>query len=197
MHTTAAATCHPLLDFTRALVARYLATFPAEQNALKRLSQQLEEPDDCFVRSNMVGHITTSAAVLSPDHRKVLLIHHKFLGKWLPPGGHYEEPGDLWDSATREVEEETGVQDLLLHPWCELHGIPFDIDTHEVPQNSAKGEGPHLHHDFRFLAVARSEEGLTPQLAEVHGVRWAPLTELTASDDRRLLTLARKLKELL
>lgn len=187
----------PLHRHTRELVDRYLAVFPGEAASLERLCAQLDDPQDCFVRSNMTGHVTTSAAVLSPDGRQVLLIHHRFLGKWLPPGGHYERPDGLWESARREVEEETGVVGLELHPWSLAHGVPFDIDTHNMPANAAKNEGPHMHHDFRFLAVAPRVEELVPQLAEVHGARWAPLEELAATNDRRLTTLARKLRTLL
>jgi ADP-ribose pyrophosphatase YjhB (NUDIX family) len=45
--------------------------------------------------------------------RTLLLLHRK-LGKWLPPGGHIE-PHELPDvAALREVEEETGLQVALL-----------------------------------------------------------------------------------
>lgn len=186
-----------LKNTTAGLVSRYLQVFPDETQVLARLQQQLEAPADCFVRSNMGGHVTCSAAVLSPDLSQVLLIHHKFLNKWLPPGGHYEEPGDLWDSAVREVEEETGVSGIVLHPWCLHLGVPFDIDTHAVPVNPAKSEGAHWHHDVRFLAVASSVSELVPQVAEVLGARWAPLDELKNSQDRRMLRLAHKLRTLL
>lgn len=186
-----------LQQHTQALLSRYLQVFPDEPRAMAHLQQQLQGPADCFVRSNMDGHVTCSAAVLSPDLSQVLLIHHKFLDKWLPPGGHYEEPGDLWASAVREVEEETGVSGLTLHPWCVEHGVPLDIDTHAVPANPAKGEGEHWHHDVRFLAVANSLSELVPQAAEVLGARWAPLDELKYAQDRRLQTLARKLRTLL
>jgi 8-oxo-dGTP pyrophosphatase MutT (NUDIX family) len=186
-----------LTPIARDLLARYLSIFPDETDQLARLAAQLNAPEDCFVRSNMVGHVTTSAAVLNSAMTHVLLIHHKFLNKWLPPGGHFELPGEFWDSAVREVSEETAVEGLVLHPWCVTHGVPIDIDTHRVPENPAKREGPHLHHDMRYLAVAPADVKLVPQLAEVHDVRWAPLQELHESNDRRLLALARKLKTLL
>ncbi len=181
----------------RNLLHRYLTVFPEETAHLSRLSAQLELPQDCFVRSNMVGHVTTSAAVLNPRLTHILLIHHKFLNRWLPPGGHFELPGNFWDSACREVDEETAVKQLQLHAWCVTHGIPLDIDTHGVPENPKKGEGPHLHHDLRYLAVASDDEPLVPQLAEVYDVRWAPVAELYQTDDRRLMTLARKLQQVL
>jgi len=45
---------------------------------------------------------------------KVLLLLHRKLGKWLPPGGHIE-PGEIPDdAAVREVYEETGVRAELV-----------------------------------------------------------------------------------
>lgn len=41
---------------------------------------------------------------------KVLLLHHKKLQRWLPPGGHIE-PNELPDeAAVREVYEEAGIR---------------------------------------------------------------------------------------
>jgi 8-oxo-dGTP pyrophosphatase MutT (NUDIX family) len=183
---------------TLALVERYLETFPEERPALGQLLNQLKDPnDDCSIRSNMLGHLTASAAVLSHDQKDILLIHHIFLDLWLPPGGHFELPGDLWMSAQREVLEETGVGGLTLHPWCAQHGVPLDIDTHSIPANPKKAEGPHKHHDFRFLAIAPKDFVLSPQLEEVHGARWASLQELGTLNDRRLRTLTAKLNDVL
>lgn len=44
------------------------------------------------------------------DDRKVLLVNHKKLNKWLPIGGHIE-PNELPDEAVlREAKEETGLK---------------------------------------------------------------------------------------
>ena len=187
-----------LKESTLAHLRAYLIIFPEEAQRLSQLASQLQGPGDPFVRSNLRGHVTTSAAVLDASGKNILLIDHAFLQKWLPPGGHYEqEEGEsLWDGAQREVAEETGVTGLTLHPWCVQHGVALDIDTHSIPANPKKGEEGHFHHDFRFLAIAPAGVVLTPQLAEVHGARFAPLQELEAQGDRRLNTLARKLREL-
>ena len=34
------------------------------------------------------GHITCSGLVLAPDSRRILIVHHRRLGRWLLPGGH-------------------------------------------------------------------------------------------------------------
>lgn len=46
---------------------------------------------------------------------KVLLLLHRKLGIWLPPGGHIEENELPDEAAVREVWEEAGVE-------CELYG---------------------------------------------------------------------------
>lgn len=158
------------------------------------LGSQLGSGEDVFSRSNMTGHVTTSAAVLNGAGSKVLLVHHRILQKWLPPGGHYEAPGSLWVSALREVAEETGVGGVQPHPWTTLHGgLPIDVDTHPIPANPDKDEAQHFHHDFRFLAVADDGTPLVAQLAEVHAARWVPVTQLRDSPDERIRALYAKL----
>lgn len=178
----------------RDTLARYLKYFPCEFGRFELLREQLASGEDIFARSNMTGHVTTSAAVLNPAGNKILLIDHAFLKKWLPPGGHFELPGGLWDSANREVGEETGVLDAILHAWSHLHSIPLDIDSHAIPANPAKNEGAHFHHDFRFLAVA-PESALQAQLAEVHAAEWAPVAKLLQSPDERVRHLFDKLSD--
>jgi hypothetical protein len=45
------------------------------------------------------GHITCTGLVLAPDHERVLLVHHRRLGRWLLPGGHVEAAdSEIWDA---------------------------------------------------------------------------------------------------
>ncbi|WP_158219664.1 NUDIX hydrolase [Ideonella sp. A 288] len=157
---------------------------------------QLAAGDDIAVRMNMRGHVTTSATVLSPTFDRVLLIHHRVFNEWLPPGGHYEPPDSLWGSAVRETTEETGLRNIDRHPWTVCHDLPIDIDTHPIPANVAKGEGPHVHHDFRFLAVAPDTAQLVAELSEVSEVRWAYVGEMRDSPDERVRALHEKLSRL-
>ena len=185
---------HEIREETAGALRSYLKHFPEEQARFDILTAQLASGENLFVRSNMSGHVTSSVVVLNHSGTHVLLIAHKFLQQWLPPGGHYEPPGGIWDTGQREVEEETGVTNLTLHPWCRAHGVPLDIDTHAMPANPKKNEGAHFHHDFRYLAVATGNTQLVAQEAEVDGVRWAPLEELLSMQDRRLHVLTAKLR---
>ncbi|MFV0525638.1 MAG: NUDIX hydrolase [Acidimicrobiales bacterium] len=118
---------------------------------------------DSLVRSGPVGHLTGSAIVLDPSTRRVLMIHHAKLNRWLQPGGHADGDGNLAAVAWREVTEETGLDHLAVV-------LPaVDVDVHPVP---ARGDEPaHLHFDVRFLVVATG--GVEPTINhEATAVRW-------------------------
>lgn len=185
-------------DNVAAQVAEYLQRFPHEGVGLQSLMSQLDQPGDAvFDRATMLGHLTASMVILDASLQKVLLIHHKVYDRWLSPGGHYEAPGSLWDTACREVAEETGLTELS--PWAggaPGEGLLLDIDTHPIPARPAKNEGPHWHHDFTFVAVADGAFTPVAQEAEVHGVAWRPLAELDGSDYDRNRRLARKVRSL-
>lgn len=120
--------------------------FPEESARLQALQAQLQDPEgDVFNRAQMRGHITTSAIVLDPACRQLLLIHYKALQRWLQPGGHFEtnEAADpLLTSALREAREETGVEALQPHPeyFDAASGLalPLDIDSHAISANPRK-----------------------------------------------------------
>lgn len=180
------------------LLARFVDHHPEVAPRLMDLADQLSLPGtDIEVRSTMQGHLTSSVFVLDVTQTKVLLIHHKHYDMWIQPGGHYELPGSLWDSACREVAEETGLVDLVMHPLMATSGLPLDIDTHSIEARPSKNEGAHVHHDFAFLAVATREFEPTPQLEEVHGVKWLLLTEVANLPDVRIRRMARKVQQLL
>lgn len=178
---------------TQALVERYLIHFPHESGRLDLLRRQLASDPAVFSRSNMTGHVTSSAAVLNPEGTEILLIHHRFLNKWLTPGGHYEGSGELFESALREVKEETGVAYAAAHPWTMASDVPLDIDSHSVPPRPDKREGAHVHHDFLFLAVAPIKADLKAQLSEVRAAAWTPVSDLEKSSDKRVFLLHQKL----
>jgi 8-oxo-dGTP pyrophosphatase MutT (NUDIX family) len=141
------------------------------------LRQQIENGDDIHLRSTFPGHVTASAFILDGTGRRILLIHHRSLGRWLQPGGHYEVPETLEASALREAFEETGVPNLALDPWHLKSRLPIDIDSHLIPARPQKGEPEHWHHDIRY--VVRAEEGaVSPDLAEVHEAAWQDLAKL-------------------
>ncbi|MCO6010903.1 NUDIX domain-containing protein [Actinoallomurus purpureus] len=161
----------------RSTLARYLDRHPDEADHLRPLSEALEAEAELTSRKEFNGgHVTCGAVVIDQD-RRLLLIQHKALGRWLLPGGHLE-PGDvnLPGAALRELEEETGISwhDAVAQSGQDV--TPVDIDLHTIPANPAKGEPEHWHADFRW--VLRVEEPkVVLQAEEVDGYAWRPRTD--------------------
>lgn len=176
-------------DFTTALdaaVRRYLSEVAGPHEHLSLLRWQMAQGHALDRRETLPGHLTTSAFVVSADHRQILLIDHVTIGRWLQPGGHYEPAETFAASAAREVVEETGLAGLQLHPWHQGSDLPFVIDSHDVPGKPARHEPVHVHHDLQYLFVADPAAPLTAQLDEVHGARWHPLDALAGISPKGL-----------
>lgn len=166
------------LDRLDSTVSRYLAEVAGPRERLALLRWQIAERHVLDARETRPGHVTTSAFVLSPDHRRILLIDHVVIGRWLQPGGHYEPAATFQESALREAVEETGVAAAVLHPWHRGGDTPFAIDSQEVPGNPRRSEPPHIHHDLQYLFIADPASPLVAQEEEVHAAAWKPIAEL-------------------
>jgi 8-oxo-dGTP pyrophosphatase MutT (NUDIX family) len=142
-------------------------------DSVRRMVALLEQASDPFDRTAYEpGHMTASAVVLSPERDRVLLVHHRRLGRWLQPGGHVEpEDATMVHAARREVIEETGVRlaDGAAHVVA--------VDVHPIP--AARGEPPHYHHDVMFRLQA-ADEALAPPGRSV--ARWCPVSGLEHYD---------------
>jgi 8-oxo-dGTP pyrophosphatase MutT (NUDIX family) len=134
----------------------------------ERILDFVRRHPDPFDRRIEEGHLTGSAIVVSASGEQVLLLHHRKLDRWLQPGGH-ADPGETTGEAValREALEETGLPGLALHPAAPR---PFDVDVHDIP--AREGEPAHEHLDLRYLVVAPPGVALSPQLAELHALRW-------------------------
>lgn len=115
------------------------------------------------------GHVTGSAAVLSPDGRALALLHHRKLDRWLQPGGHCDGIADARFVALKEVYEETGLARVRLRSEA-----VYDIDIHEIP--ARRDEPAHLHYDVRFLMQAEAGDLRVSQ--ESKALAWVPLADL-------------------
>jgi len=134
------------------------------------------------------GHFTASALLLSPDGRRLLLIHHRKLGAWLQPGGHLEpEDVSVESAARRELVEETSVAEAEL-----LDGL-VDVDVHRIPP--VRQQPVHLHHDLRVLFRARTVDFHASP--EVQAARWFSREEIEREPrtDESVRRVARRVLE--
>jgi ADP-ribose pyrophosphatase YjhB (NUDIX family) len=186
-----------MLAHARSQVTRYFSRFKGESILLEQLSRQLfYSVEDIFSRSNMWGHITTSALVYDARADMVLVIYHLAYKRWLQPGGHHEGLEVLWVSALREGVQETGVDPCVLHDWHKDVDAPFDIDTHAIAARPEKNERAHVHHDFVYLFSGDSTRPLTPQLSEVKTAKWISREKFAQLPGARFARLGEKLAQL-
>jgi 8-oxo-dGTP pyrophosphatase MutT (NUDIX family) len=113
--------------------------------------------------------VTASGFVVDRSRSRLVLIHHRNLGRWLQPGGHVDESDpSVLDAAIREVAEETG---LVTEP---IGTGLFDVDVHDIPPS--RDRPAHKHYDMRFLLQATGEDLVAAD--EVLGVRWVAFAEV-------------------
>jgi len=182
----------PLLE----LLDDYERRHPGERACVERVRELVRNHADCFERSCLPGHVTASAWIVSSDHQRFLLTHHRKLDRWLQLGGHADGDPDVFAVALREAREESG---MLGFDWRGPAGqrapVPLDVDVHPIP--ARPGEPAHEHHDVRFLLVARPGQALT-RSDESHDLAWFGWDHLErAVEEESLARLGRKARALL
>jgi 8-oxo-dGTP pyrophosphatase MutT (NUDIX family) len=130
----------------------------------------VEQHEDCLWRTQLSGHLTGSAWIVSPDRTRTLLTHHRKLGKWLQLGGHADGDPDLAAVALREAQEESGLIRLRL-----VSPEIFDLDRHGIPER--KTEPAHWHYDLRFMIEADPAEPLVVT-NESKDLSWVDLADV-------------------
>jgi 8-oxo-dGTP pyrophosphatase MutT (NUDIX family) len=169
----------PATNPRRALVEALERLVPYDEQEAgdrQRILDFVRRHENPFDRAIAEGHLTGSAITVSADGRHVLLLHHRKLDRWLQPGGH-GEPGETTgeEVALREAFEETGLRGLALHPRAPR---PLDVDVHDIP--ARPGEPAHEHLDLRYLVVAPRAAVLSPDVAELHALRWVDWVQVPA-----------------
>ncbi len=120
--------------------------------------------------------------------KKVLLIHHKKIEKWVPPGGHIEENELPHETAIREVFEEVGLKITLLNnspisinEW-NAHSLPTPLFMllENIPQCNEVPE--HQHIDYIYMALYQGENGLS-EAAASEKCQWFSHSEIAEMKD--------------
>ena len=166
-------------------IAKYAARHPEEVEVTERFRAFIRDHEDCFLRSQLSGHVTGSAWIVNAPGDSVLLTHHRKLDIWVQPGGHADGDPDILAVALKEATEETG-----LDPLEPVGEDIFDLDIHSIP---ARGEIPeHFHYDVRF-AIRHEGEGEFTVTEESHDLAWVPLESLgDYTDEASMHRMARK-----
>src|SRR3954466_9327486 len=121
--------------------------------------------------------IDFTVAIFVVQDKRVLLIHHRKLDKWLPLGGHNELDEDPEQAALREAQEERGLEVELLgerppttSPGTRALIAPRFLDIHVINET---------HQHIGMIYWARPKEGaITLAAAEHHDIRWCSAEDL-------------------
>jgi 8-oxo-dGTP pyrophosphatase MutT (NUDIX family) len=136
------------------------------------------------------GHVTASLFIVDPKAKRLLLHHHRRLGRWLQMGGHLERNESASEAALREGREESGLADLEL-----LGAGIFDVDVHSIP--SHKDDPEHFHYDVRYVAATRNPESIAMDAIESKELAWVDLDKaielMNEEASTRAVTKIRKL----
>jgi 8-oxo-dGTP pyrophosphatase MutT (NUDIX family) len=121
--------------------------------------------------------IDFTVAIFVVEGDRLLLIHHRRLGKWLPLGGHIELDEDPEIAALREAKEESGLEVELLGerpptsgPGARALIAPRFLDIHRITDS---------HEHVGLIYWARPRGGrLQLSESEHHDIRWCERADL-------------------
>jgi 8-oxo-dGTP pyrophosphatase MutT (NUDIX family) len=120
---------------------------------------------------------TVATFVVAGD--RVLLLFHRKLQMWLPPGGHIE-PNELPDeAAVREVLEEAGIAVRLLPEIVPMPSGPLPLARPEGIQLERIGPD-HEHIDLIYFAVPEGDMPIREHPREASRAGWYAVRELEA-----------------
>ncbi|KRQ87068.1 RNA pyrophosphohydrolase [Caloramator mitchellensis] len=112
-----------------------------------------------------MNHHRAVAVYILNSKNQILLLFHKKLKSFLPPGGHVEEGELIHAAAEREAMEEAGVEIEFINVFEDFSDeranslpVPFTVQLEKV--------GDHYHEDFVYIARAKND---TIKDVENHG----------------------------
>ncbi|MEK7137076.1 MAG: NUDIX domain-containing protein [Patescibacteria group bacterium] len=157
----------------------------------------------------MLRHFTATAFIVD-SKKRTLLLWHKRLSRWMPPGGHVDPDETPEETAKRECKEETGLNvEILGEEQRDLFALapaegrilkkPIAFLLENIPESKERNEPAHQHMDFLYIAKLLDETQVV-KLEEREGreARWFthdeiaalnPQTEIFANVQRYILQL--------
>jgi len=131
------------------------------------------------------NHFTATGIVFNPKG-EVLMMKHKKLGVWLPPGGHIDENELPCDACLREIFEETGVKAEIISSSPQI-GLANDAHCKELAQpfvillEDIEKTWQHNHIDLVYICRADAD-ALIKNEAEADDIGWFTPDEVRKLD---------------
>ena len=122
-------------------------------------------------------HYTSSVLVVTESEpKRILLVYHKKLNKWMPPGGHQESFENPYETAIREIKEETSIDISKYIPRPEsvddrAISLPIPLRIFEERIDAAGDKPEHFHIDMIYLVTVPYQVAVV-QEAEASSIGW-------------------------
>ncbi len=171
-------------------ITNYRPKNEQEARDKEAMVQFIEKNNDALERSNLAGHLTSSAIVTNKNEDKVLFAYHNIYNSWSWVGGHNDGDPDLLKVAIKEAKEETGIQNV----YAKSEDI-LALDIVHVTNHYKNGQfiPDHLHFNVTYHLVADEEDTLQIKPDENSGVRWFDIDEvLEVIDEERMRPIYEK-----
>jgi len=129
-------------------------------------------------------HLTASVFIISDEKvPRALLLDHKKLGMWMPPGGHKELLENPYENMLREAMEETGIDLTPYMPKPEVwdgHTVRLPKPHHiiEAAIKPHKDEPAHFHIDLGYVARIPFRDVSLMEAGDHKDMRWFTLEEI-------------------
>ncbi len=114
-------------------------------------------------------HFCVTVYVKRTEDKKFLMIKHKKLHKWLPPGGHIDDNETPDAAALRETFEETGLHVELVGEKPPVEGgliRPWGIQVNVIKLYQEE------HIDLIYLAFPLPDQTVQKNVSETDGIGW-------------------------
>lgn len=156
-------------------IEKFIPFNEQEESDKEVILNWLKKDIDVLTRNNFEAHFTSSAWVVSPDFKKVLMVYHNIYNSWSWMGGHADGESDLLKVAIKEVKEESGLKHIEV-----LSPDIFSLEVLCVDGHEKKGKyiPSHLHLNVTYLLTASVSDELAIKPDENSGVEWIGIDEI-------------------
>jgi len=128
-----------------------------------------------------LNHFTATGIVFN-ENKQILMIFHKKLNVWLPPGGHIEDNELPTKAVIREIFEETGIKVEIIQTENKILTLsnndcielekPFILLLENIERN-----WEHNHIDMVYICKALNKN-LILQKTEINDIGWFEIDQV-------------------
>ena len=179
-------------------IKNYQPSNVQEETDKNTILKMIDDYDDIFFRENLIAHMTASAWVTNKNHDKILMAYHNIYKSYSWLGGHCDGDEDCLSVALREVQEESGIQNVKA-----ISDEIFSLEVLSVNSHIKRDKyvPTHLHLNVTYLIEADDSEPLKVKEDENSAVAWFDIDEAVSKSNEQWFRdniyskLNKKLKE--